>query len=97
MRLAISKRGFYHADIYCKDSVFAKRALRENSISIVAVDYFLNGRDNGKNVIAWAIEKNVLPQFVVITESDRTKRQLLMSALIDGGYCSPDGTTFMKH
>lgn len=97
MRLAISKRGCYHADVYCNDSEVAKKMLRENCISIVAVDYFLNGHDNGKNVIAWAIKKKVLPQFVVITETDRTKRMLLMSELMDGGYRSPDGTTFIKH
>ncbi len=57
MRLAISRRDWYHADIYCKDSAYAKKALRENSISIVVVDYFINGRDNEKNVIAWAIKK----------------------------------------
>ncbi len=97
MRLAISKHGFYHADVYCRDSDYAKKMLRENAISIVAVDYFIDGRENGQNVISWAIKKNVLPQFVVITEKDRTKRMVLMSALMDGGYCSPDGTTFMKH
>lgn len=97
MRLAVSRRGNYHADFYCSDSNSAKKILNENCISIIAVDYYLNGRDNGQHVLEWAIRKNVLPSFVVITESDRTKRMTLMSELLDGGYCSPDGTTFMKH
>ncbi|MFL0801024.1 MAG: hypothetical protein K6L80_11275 [Agarilytica sp.] len=97
MRLAVSKQGSYSADFYCANSYSAKKVLNEQMISIMAVDYYLNGRENGKSVLSWAIEKNVLPQFVVITEKDRTKRMALMSALVDGGYASPDGTTFIKH
>ncbi len=97
MRLAVSKQGSYSADFYCADSYAAKKVLNEQMISIMAVDYYLNGRENGQSVLSWAIKKNVLPQFVVITEKDRTKRMALMTALVDGGYASPDGTTFIKH
>ena len=97
MRVALSKRQCYHADIYCSDSNFAKKTLRENQISILAVDFYLAGRENGTDVLAWAITKQLLPRYVVLTESDRNKRVLLTKELIKGGYSSADETTFIKH
>ena len=97
MRIALSKRECYHADIYCSDSNSAKKTLRENQISILAVDFYLYGRENGTRVLAWARTKKLLPPYVVVTESDRNKRVLLAEELTKGGYNSADGTTFIKH
>ncbi len=97
MRVALSKRECYHADIYCNDSNSAKKTLRENYISILAVDFYLFGRENGTRVLAWAREKKLLPPYVVITESDRNKRVALAVELTKGGYSTADGTTFIKH
>jgi len=97
MRIALSKRECYHADIYCRDGTSAKKTLRENHISILAVDFYLHGRENGTHVLAWARAKQLLPAYVVVTESDRNKRILLAEELTKGGYCSVDGTTFIKH
>jgi len=97
MRVALSKRGGYHADIYCSDSNKAKKILRENHISILAVDFYLYGRETGIHVLAWARTKQLLPPYVVVTESDRNKRVLLVEELTKGGYNSADGTTFIKH
>ncbi|MGI0119100.1 hypothetical protein [Zooshikella sp. RANM57] len=96
MRVAVSKRGNYNADIYCSDSHSAKKILKENRVSILAIDFYLNGRHNGKTILAWAKEKNLLPQFVVVTENDRDKRVLLALELTKGGYRTADGTTFIK-
>lgn len=97
MRVALSKRECYHADIYCSDSNSAKRTLKENSISILAVDYYLYGRENGACVLAWARSKQLLPHYVVVTESDRNKRNALAEELTKGGYNTTDGATFIKH
>lgn len=96
MRLAVSKREFYHADIYCADSQSAKKVLREKPISILAIDYYLVGREKGDELIKWGSAKNYLPNNIVITESDRIKRNLLANALSLNGYRSGDGTNFMK-
>ena len=96
MRVAVSKRGSYNADIYCSDSQSVKKILKENRVSILAVDFYLKGRDNGKTILSWAREKHLLPQFVVVTESDRNKRDLLALELSRGGYQTADGSTFMK-
>ncbi|WP_086929638.1 hypothetical protein [Agarilytica rhodophyticola] len=97
MRVAVSKRGVYHADLYCSDTSAAKKALREHRVSLLAIDFYLKGRDNGVTIIAWGKVKNVLPQYVVVTESERSKRILLSLELKNAGYCSADGTTFMKY
>jgi len=97
MRVAISKRGSYQADFYCSDSNSAKRVLKEKFVSILAVDFYLKGRDDGKSVLEWARQKSLLPQFVVITESDRSKRILLALELTKGGYSTLDGMNFIKH
>jgi response regulator of citrate/malate metabolism len=96
MRIAVSKRGSYQADIYCIDSNAAKKALKENHVSLLAVDFYLKGRDSGKTVLDWAREKQLLPQFVVITESDRSKRVILALSLTKSGYSTIDGATFVK-
>lgn len=96
MRLSISKRESYHADIYCADSKAAKKALREQWVSVMALDFYLRGRDNGKTILQWAKEKQLLPQYVVITESDRDKRIVLSAELSRCGYNTADGTTFVK-
>lgn len=97
MRVAVSKRGNYQADVYCIDSNTAKRTLKENPVSVLAVDFYLKGRDSGKEVLEWAREKQLLPQFVIITESDRNKRVLLALVLTKSGYSTVDGATFVKH
>ena len=97
MRVSVSKRGNYHADVYCADSNSAKKVLKEQRVSILAVDFYLKGRDNGKTILQWAKEKHLLPQFVVITESDRNKRTVLAVELTKCGYATADGTTFIKH
>lgn len=96
MRVAVSKRGSYHADVYCEDSQSAKKVLKEQSISILAVDFYLKGRENGKTILAWAREKRLLPQFVVVIENDRSKRALLAIELLKARYSTADGTTFIK-
>ena len=97
MRIALSKRECYHADIYCSDSNSAKKLLREKYISLLAVDFYLNGRENGCSILNWARSKELLPTYVVVTESDRNKRVLLAAELTKGGYRTADGTTFVKH
>jgi hypothetical protein len=97
MRIAISKRESYQADIYCSDGTRAKRALKENPISVLAIDYHLLGRENGARVLAWARTKNLLPSYVVITEGDRPKRVILANELTKAGFNTADGCTFIKH
>ena len=97
MRLSVSKRGMYHADTYCRNTLTAKKCLKEKFVSILAVDFYLDGRENGSDLISWGLINGRLPQFVVITESDRSKRFLLGRALQIGGYRSGDGTTYFKH
>jgi DNA-binding NarL/FixJ family response regulator len=96
MRVALSKRGAYQADVYCIDGNAAKKTLKENPVSVLAVDFYLKGRDSGKTVLEWAREKQLLPQFVVITESDRNKRVLLALVLTKSGYSTLDGATFVR-
>ncbi len=97
MRLAISTSTHYHADIYCADSRSAKKVLKERNISIVALDFYLAGREDGSELLLWAKRHNVLPNYVVIIERNRDKRFLLSQALKGSGYRSVDNTTFIKH
>lgn len=96
MRLAVARSGFYRADKYCADSRSARRALRENAVSILAIEYYLAGAEQGDAVICWANEKNLLPQNVVIIERDRNKRKCLSDALRNVGFRTLDNTTFFK-
>jgi response regulator of citrate/malate metabolism len=97
MRLAISTSTFYHADIYCSDTHSAKRALREKNISILAIDFYLSGRENGSELISWAKRHKVLPNYVVITERNREKRAALGNELKTSGFQTADNITFIKH
>lgn len=97
MRLAVSKSGIYHADFYCSDSRSAKRILKERQISIMAIDYYLVGRDTGCDFLQWGVSNHVLPNYVVIIERDRCKRVYLAEKLRRGGYRSNDDATFIKH
>lgn len=97
MRLAIAKSNHYCADIYCVDSRSAKKALREESISILAIEFYLVGRETGIELLRWAKNHNVLPNYVVIIERNRDKRSELSHALRRSGYRSTDETTFIRH
>ena len=96
MRLAITRTGFYNADYYCADSRSAKKLLREKSISILAIDYYLVGREDGCDVLLWAEQNRVLPSYVVVIERARDKRQHLVQSLINLGYRSNDDVNFVK-
>ncbi|GEM_PF-1471729 len=97
MRLAITRSGFYNADLYCADTRSAKKTLREKNISLIAIDYYLVGKSNGCELIDWAAKNAVLPDFIVVIERDRDKRTLLSNRLRKIGYRSGDKTTFFKH
>ncbi len=97
MRLAVARSGFYRADQYCADSRSARRALRENAFSILAIEYYLAGSENGDDVLQWANGKNLLPQNVVVIERDRTKRKYMSDVLKSIGFRTVDDTTFFKH
>ncbi len=96
MRLAVSKTLGYRADLYCVDARSAKKVLKEKAVSILAIDYYLVGRDNGCDVLKWANTHHVLPNYVVVMERDRAKRLELINKLKVGGYRSGDNITFIK-
>lgn len=96
MHVALSKRESYLADIYCIDVRSAKQVLRENYVSLLAIDFYLQGRDTGEHFLAWAHEKALLPRYIVVTEIDRHKRNVLSQYLSSSGYTSPDNMTFIK-
>lgn len=97
MRLAITKSGFYNADYYCADTRSAKRMLREQNVSLLAIDYYLIGKGNGCELIEWAHANTCLPNYVVIIERDRARRLELARALQKAGLASRDQTNFLKH
>jgi hypothetical protein len=78
------------------DSFSARKVLREQPVTSLAVDFYLKGRENGKVLLIWARQKNLLPQLVVVTERDRDKRSLLALELTKGNFITADGTTFIK-
>lgn len=96
MRLAVTRSGFYHADIYCVDSRSAKQTLKEQPVSILAIEFYLTGRENGCDVLEWAVKQHLLPCFIVVIERDRSKRAVLSEKLFSAGYQSADNTTFVK-
>lgn len=96
MRLAIARSSFYNADVYCQDSRLAKKVLREQPVSIMAIEFDLVGRETGCDVIQWGNRSNVLPQYVVLIERDRIRRSYLVNALFNAGFRSGDSTTFFK-
>lgn len=97
MRLAISKHNLFSADIYCADSRSAKRVLKEQPVSILSIDYELVGRESGEQLIYWAQDHRVLPQYVVVTERDRSHREKLSLALQLAGFRTADKTTYIRH
>ncbi|WP_317932239.1 hypothetical protein [Halioxenophilus sp. WMMB6] len=96
MRVALGKRAVFSADLYCRDSRSAKKALNELVISVLAVDFSLHGRDNSCVVLRWAQSRSRLPNRVVLTESDRSRRAQLGTLLNSCGYRSIDGANFYR-
>lgn len=96
MRLAITRSGFFTADHYCADARSAKKILRENKVSLVAIDYQLVGETNGCEVLAWAAKHALLPNYVVVIENNRVWRTQLAIQLQKVGYRSGDQTTFIR-
>ena len=96
MRLAVTRSGHYAADIYCVDSKSAKKQLKEKFVSILALDYYLAGRENAVDLIVWANKEKVLPTFVVLLERNREKRRELTNVLSSVGFKTSDYTTFIK-
>lgn len=97
MRLAITKSGHYQADIYCADARAARRILRENPVSLLAIDFQLSGKGTGHDVLQWAHKHRVLPDFVVIVARDRSHRLSLGSTLEKLGFRSADSTSYFRH
>lgn len=96
MRLAITRSGFFAADHYCADARSAKKTLREQKVSLVAIDYDLVGNSNGCDLLAWAAQQALLPHYVVVIENNRVRRTQLAIQLQKVGYRSGDQATFVR-
>lgn len=96
MRLAITKSGVYHADQYCTDARSAKKVLREQIVSVLAIDHDLQGKGNGCEIILWAEQAGRLPSLVVVIERNRYKRELLSRVLLNLSYQSADKVNFIR-
>lgn len=96
MRLAITRSGYFYADLYCSKSRLAKKALRERDISVLAIDFDIVGQETGCDLIEWANRLNVLPESVVIIEKNQVKRNMLASRLHMAGFQSKDNINFIK-
>ena len=97
MRLAVTKCGHYEADVYCSNAREARRILREKSVSMLAIDFQLAGKDTGNEILRWANEHDVLPNYVVIVARDRAQRISLANSLEQIGFRSADKTTYFRH
>lgn len=97
MRLAVSKNQNRIADIFCDDARKAKEKLRNSGVTQLYVDHYLVGRENGYQLLAWAIRQQLMPLYVVITERQIEKRLAMNELLSKYGYRSADGTRFMKY
>lgn len=97
MRLSVSKNQNRFADIFCDDARKAKEQLLKNSVTQLYVDHYLVGRENGRQLLAWAFQQQLMPTYVVITERQPQKRQAMMRLLDANGYRSADGINFMKY
>lgn len=96
MRLAVTKSGHYHADIYCAHARDARKLLREKPVSVLAIDFRLSGKETGDEILQWAHEHQVLPAFVVIVAREREGRSSLTKTLGNLGFRSSDNTTFFR-
>ena len=96
MRLAITRSGYYYADLYCTESRLAKKVLRERDVSVLAIDFDIAGRETGCDLIEWANRLDVLPELVVVIEKDRIKRDMLASRLHVAGFQSKDNINYLK-
>lgn len=97
MRLAVTKSGHYHADVYCANAREARKILREKAVSVLAIDFQLTGKDTGNEILKWAHQHDVLPNYVVIVAKDRIHRISLASSLENIGFRSADKTTYFRH
>lgn len=97
MRLSVSQNQNRIADFLCDDARKAKEKLRSNSVTQLYVDHYLVGRENGHQLIRWALQQQLMPPHVVITERQVQKRQAMSDLLVNSGYRSSDGMNFMKY
>ena len=96
MYIAVSRNLRFDVDSYCQDARTAKRLLRENSISRMAIGYRLNGRENGVDLLSWAAYKALLPPHIYLCENNPTQRKYLVDALLRLKYKTGDNIRFIK-
>ena len=97
MRLAVIKNQNRIADIFCDDTRKAKEQLRKNNVTQLYLDHYLVGRENGRQLLTWAINQQLVPNYVVVTEVQPQKRQSIINLLEANGYRTADGINFIKY
>ncbi|ODS24045.1 hypothetical protein AB835_05865 [Candidatus Endobugula sertula] len=97
MRLSVSKNQNRFADVFCDDARKAKKQLLKNSVTQLYVDHYLVGRENGHQLLTWALHQQLMPLYVVVTERQLQKRQAMIHLLETNGYRSADGMNFIKY
>ena len=97
MRILIGHQHAYAVERICPTARDGKRTLKEFSVSELYLDYAIGGKENGEDILRWAVKNNVVPHKVVLVCNRLHVRQSMGHVLTQRGYLTMDGINFLRH
>ena len=80
--------------IIAKNPQEAKELLRHKSWAHLVLDYDLFSKENGLDILVWAITEKLVPQHVLLTTLSRRAKLAMGNLLMGEGYSSSDGSSW---
>ncbi len=97
MRILIGHQRAYEVERICPTSEDGKRVLREHPVSELYIDYFLDGRLNGIEILHWAFSHKVFPSRITLVTNRLHFRDAMGRSILERGYVTNDGINYLKH
>lgn len=72
----------------------AKELLQQKSWAHLVLDYDLFSKENGLDILVWAITEKLVPQHVLLTTLSRRAKLAMGNLLMGEGYSSSDGSSW---
>jgi hypothetical protein len=84
------------ASLTARSVEVGKEALLLGGWDCLWIDHDLGEETSGYDILVWAIEQKLLPEFVSLITANPVGRMNMKAALISAGYDSLDGINFAR-
>ena len=96
MRVLVGNQRAYLVERICSTVDEGKRILKQCTVTELFIDYFLDGKTTGTEVLQWAFKQKVYPSKITLITNRVHLRNEMAKTIQTKGYVTIDGINYLK-